>query len=433
MEVDWDFTPPQLDVVTDYESPEIVAVGGYGSGKTYLLARWAILRSLANPPGVAGMIVSNTWKNVKRAVLPHLRTALETIGQPYKVNMQDGTLVYGRGANKREIWFASGEIPENLAGANLGWAAMDEFALQDEEAHRRLASRLRDPKATMTRQLLMVGTPEGFNWAYRKGLSAKRILLPTWSNTFLPSDYHETLKRTFPDEQRYKMYVGGEAVQLEGAIYTNFADRHLRTCNNPDGGALAIGLDFNVAYMCTPVARCIGEEVHVFGEVVSTNTNTEEHVGRVKAWLLERKLARMKRADNGVTFGEFMLDATGQPIDAFMDASGAARKTSATRSDRDIVKALGFWPVHDASNPAVRDRISRVQYALAHDKLFVDPAGAPTVARALREHGYKRKSNPPVPNKEWAERETPLDAVTDALGYLVVGRVKGMSQAIRAG
>lgn len=434
-QVAWEFTPEQHDVIADYDSPEIVAVGGYGSGKTYVLARWALLRSLANPPGTVGIIVVNLWRNAKRAVLPHLRAALEEMGLPYRVNMQDGSLKYGRGKEQREIWFASGEIPENLAGPNLAWAAMDEYALQDEECHRRLASRLRDPRATTKRQLLMVGTPEGMGWGYKKSLEAKRVVMPTWSNTYLPAEYMDTLKRTFPDELRYRMYVGGEAVMLEGMIYTNFQDRHLRKCLNPDDtrGETCIGLDFNVGYMCTPIARCIGDEVHIWGEVMSTNTDTEAHLKRVREYLQAKGVGRMGRQGGGVAFGDYMLGPNGQAIDAFMDASGAARKTSATRSDRDIVKAMGFWPKHDPSNPPVRDRIGRVQYALAHDKLFVDPEGAPTVARALREHGYKKGSQPPEPNKRWGEREVPLDAVTDAVGYLVVGRVRGMVVTGRAG
>ena len=104
-----------------------------------------------------------------------------------------------------------------------------------------------------------------------------------------------------------------------------------------------------------------------------------------------------------------------------MDASAGARKTSATISDRDIIRNAGFWPRKPNANPVVKERIGRVQYALAHDQLLFDPDGAPFMFRAIQRHEYERGSNPPQPRKHWGDGDDPLDAATDALGYLVCG------------
>ena len=425
----WEFTPKQWSVMEDITSDEISAVGGVGSGKTFLLTRWAIHRSLVNPPSVMGLVVEPTLRQVKRVLVPEFRHAFESAGIPYTLNQSDYTLTWGPREERRTIWLASGEIPENLSGTTVGFAAMDEFALLDEEVYRRVTARVRDQKATLL-QKLYVGTPEGLNWAHDLSLRCKRVIMPTASNPFQPASYLRQLRKTFADPLRWKMYVEGEAVQLAGGIYTNFSERHCRSCENPRAGELAIGMDFNVAFMCTPIARCLGDEVHVIGEVVSAQTDTEKHIQRVKEYLITNGLAHMGREAGG--FDDRMIGNNNHAIEAHLDASSVARKTSSTRSDRDIVRAAGFWPRHDSSNPPVRDRIARMQYGFAHDKIFIDPVAAPVTCDSLRKHSYRKGSNPPEPQKAWRDGDIPYDAACDGLGYMVYNNVR-LTHGVRVG
>lgn len=410
-----DFTcyPKQWETIADTTSPARAFVGGYGSGKTRTLVMWAVDRALRNPKGSVVLLVEPTWGMVKKVLVPELRTILEAADIAYEVNKADWTFTF----EGRTIWCQSGEIPENISGLTVACAGIDEPAIQDEEVDRRVSSRIRDPKATC-RQMLYVGTHEGLGWVYRKVQQIPTVIAPSWENPFLPADFLHRLRARFAgDEMRFRMYVKGEAMSLQGGIYTRFAERHRVKCHNPREGNLVVGADFNVGFMCWPVARRLGNELHVCGEVISKSSTTEDHVRRVRDYLVRRGLATEGRGQ----FGGEMTDSRGERVEVFMDASGNARKTSATRTDKAIVKDAGFWPVCPSSNPLVRDRIELVQYALGRNLLYVDPDAAPFTCKALKEHAYAEWSDPPAPQKKWKQDEDPLDAATDALGYVVVG------------
>ena len=389
-------------------------MGGYGCGKTAGLVAWAVDRSARNPPDVVGLIVEPTWRQVRQVLMPAFASLFERMGVWHHVNRTDWVIHWG--PQRREIRLASGEIPENIAGQNVGFAALDEFGLMTEEVERRVVSRVRDPRATL-RQVLYVGTPEGGGWSYERVRTVKTVYARSLDNHFLPQDALDRLHELYRyDANRYAMYVLGEPRKIAGNIYSNFSPTtHGIPCDNPRGGRLVLGADFNVGLMVTPYARAIGNEVHVLGEIVSRNANTESHFQRVRDQMLENGLARV----GSTQFFAGLLDTSGNPVDIWMDASGTARKTSSTRSDRAILTDLGFQPRHKSTNPAVRDRIETVQHALGHGRLYVDPAARITT-KALLEHDYEPGSYPPSPRKRWGDKD-PLDAATDALGYMICG------------
>lgn len=412
-DVRWKAYGKQFDTIADLKSPARAFVGGYGAGKTKALVMWAFDRALRNPPGSAVLLVEPTWAQVKKVLVPELRALFEGSDVAYTVNKSDWTFQF----EDRTIWCASGEIPENISGMTVACAGIDEPAIQDEEVDRRVSSRLRDPNAVV-RQIAYFGTHEGLGWVYKKTQTVPTVVVPSWENPFLPPDFLHRLRDRFAgDEMRFRMYVKGEAMSLQGGIYSRFAERHRRRCDNPKEGTLVVGADFNVGFMCWPVCRLLKGELHVIGEVISKVTNTEEHCERVKDYLVKRGLARQQRGQ----FGTELVDSGNQRVDLHMDATATQRRTAATKTDKAIVKDAGFWPRCPTSNPAVRDRIETVQYALGHDLLFVDPDAAPFTAKALKEHAYAKNSDPPAPQKKFGENEDPLDAATDALGYAVMG------------
>lgn len=406
--------PHQFAIVKDRVSPYLALMGGYAAGKTACVVAWALDRSACNPPGVAGMIVEPTLRMIRQVLVPSFAQLFDRMGVAYSVHKTDWTLTWGPQA--REIRMASGEIPENLSGQNLAFAALDEAGLLAEEVERRVVSRVRDPRATL-RQVLLVGTPEGGGWFYERIQQIPTTYAKSMDNVYLAPDAIKRLTDLYAhDPARYAMYVLGQPRKIAGNIYSNYDPaKHLRPCENPRGGRLVLGADFNVGLMCTPVARLVSQEMHVVAEVISRQSNTEAHFQRVREFLLQRNLARM-----GTTqFFSGLLDTAGNPVEIWIDASGTARKTSATRSDRAILQELGFQPRHSSRNPAVRDRIETVQHALGHGRLYVDPAASFT-AKALLEHDYLPGSYPPAPRKVFGDKDA-LDAATDALGYMVCG------------
>lgn len=413
MIAEWRFWQHQLAIVSNTDDPVLALVSGYGGGKTYTLAHWAVLRALQNPRGCAVLLEGPTWRHGRRVLGRNVQLALESAGVKYALNKADLTFSFAG----REIWIASGDHPESLSGLDVACAGIDEPAIQEEEADRRVCTRVRDPRASI-RQILYTGTHEGLGWFYKRCQSIPVITVPSYANKSLTVDSVEQLKARFAgDPLRYQMYVEGKAVSISGGVYTCFSRANVATCANPKEGELVVGFDFNVGYMCTPVARVLGDEIHVFAEVISEQTTTEAHGAKVKEFLLSNGLASYTTS----SFGGSLTGPSGSRVSAWIDATGGARKTSATRTDAQTLRHLGFYVRHPSCNPPVRERIEVVQQSLNRKTLFLDEARAPVTTMALRDHAYAKGSDPPEPQKRWNSGEVPLDAAADALGYVVWG------------
>lgn len=419
--------PHQFRTLSNLTDPILILVSGYRGGKTWTGSRWIVDRALRNPPGLRSLVLEPTWSQIKSVAVPEIVAALESREVPFSLNQSDFTFKL---PGRREIICRSGDRPESVKGITAACGWMDEPAVQDSAMDEVFSTRVSDPAATI-RQRLYTGTHEGASgWFYEMTHKYPTITVPMWANIFLSDDTIASIKDRFNgDEARFKMYVEGQAQSLAGSIYSCYAERHRRKCANPGDGHIAIGADLNVGLMCWPIARVLNGELHVFAEVVSRNTTTEAHVERVKQFLLDRNLATFRQGQ----FGPELVDRSGQRVDVHMDASGTARKTSATRTDKTIVRDAGLWPRSPSSNPLVKDRIETVQYAFSHDRAFVDPAGAPFTDRALRLHEYERGSSPPQPKKHWGSGEEPLDAATDAFGYLATGVTPVLNRRVLVG
>jgi hypothetical protein len=162
------------------------------------------------------MYVSPTYVISSDASIPSFKEVLGDLGIPYKYQNNNHVLTI---ADKFEILFRSGDQPERIVGANLGFALIDEPALQSEEVFKRVLARVRDPKARR-RQLALAGTPEGLNWFFElsKDPNVHVIRAKTKDNFFLPPEYLSgLLDRYTPEEIR--AYTEGEFVSFDGAWF----------------------------------------------------------------------------------------------------------------------------------------------------------------------------------------------------------------------
>jgi len=128
-------------------------------------------------------------------------------------------------------------------------------------------------------------------------------------------------------------------------------------------------LDFNINPMCAVIGQRDGEWVHVFDEIVLADSNTaaacEEFLKRAEPW--------------------FRQSHPPVQVDVYGDATGDARRSSASRTDWQLVR--DFFGQHQdrcrasfhigSSNPAVRDRVNCVNAKLLSQagdrKLLIDP------------------------------------------------------------
>lgn len=427
----WDFWPKQGEVFDDDDTRRIIYQGAFAAGKSYLGARKTIKCSLLNPPDVPSLVVEPNWLMCKRIALREMCTALDSLGLRYEINRSPGQMELTFDRPQRTIWFASGENPLGLSGTTVGAIWQDEPAIQDEETHRRLASRLRDARGG--RWHLKTGTPEGFGWVHhltqkRHRISGellwKTIIATLWDNGSLTPDFIDSQLEDFSDPALYRMYILGEAAALSGNIYSAFSTQahHRPIGNMATTGRIVTGWDFNVHHMSTVIGVQHGQAVHFFGEVVTrspiSSVTTEEHAQRVVDFLLSKDLVELWPPE-GSNRRLQCRNGSGVVL-AVPDASGRRADTRSHDTDHAILDEMGFEVrTLGKANPPVYDRIANVQQWLRRRMVAWDPEGAPLSARAVQEHSYEKGSDPPVPQKDWGPKDLQFDHFNDATGYLL--------------
>lgn len=421
---------PQLRMVTDLSSPEVMLIGGVGSGKTMALAWAGVVRALVNPPGTDGLIISPTYNMLTAPMLETLFEVLEMVGVPYEQNKSDRVIVL---PGDRKIWLRSADKPERIKGINVAWVLFDEGASTSAESYKKAQERMRQSHTEpMVRQLLVATTPEGRRtWVYAReqsGDAGLNIIRATpYDNPGAPADWLQRLEQTYANDPAGRdQYIRGIATDMTGNIYTNLLEKHFQPCVEPRAGQLVVGWDFNVGLMATVL--CSWDEdarrLHVFDEVVSKRpAQTDRHADLVIDVLMKR--CGVQEVD--VNGKRQLRDGRGRPVLAFIDASSRALSTNAAWTDQQLVREAGFLIRSGDSNPLVRERVASVQYALAHDMILVD-SRAKQFARAFREHDYDKHGDP----RKDDSAEFQPDHYMDAFGYVVHGLIPIGSRHHRA-
>ncbi len=336
------FLPHQLqwwDLDTFYK----ILVGGYGSGKTYIGALRSLYLSYVNSPH-PGMYVSPTWALASKTIILTLKELMTKAELDYTFNQQRGEFVIDNWSGR--IWIGSGDKPDSLRGPNLSWAGIDEPFIQRKEVFDQMVARVRIASAEC-REIYLTGTPEQMNWGWqltnRTDLDMGIVFGSTLKNSYLPQQYKDTLLSTYSPEQ-IEAYVYGKFINLtQGRVYREFDREVHATGREVMELPIGIGMDFNVDAMTSIVFYKGTNWIHVFDEIRLKNSNTFEMCEILK-----------DKYPNAVVYP---------------DATGAARRSSATQSDHDIIKKAGFKIRSPRKNPPVRDRVNAVN-KLIRDKNF---------------------------------------------------------------
>ena len=425
LELDVELLAHQLDIATDTTSKYLVMEGGLGSGKTVALIVKMLALAWANP-GVAGLVVEPTHDLIGSILLPTFEELLGLWQVPWEHRSQwrgrqSVAILWPGTEHEVIVYLRSGDKPARITGFKVGWFLVDEHDLQKPGVWRRCISRRRDRRAKVS-QGCAFGTPEpGFGETYelfhKSPAPGTRLItgVSTRTNVFVAKDFADDLAATHPDE--LERVMSGKRMAKHGLVYSAFGPTHKRTCDNRLEGQLVIGADFNVSKMHWVLGRIVGEELHVWGELVGENTNTFEQTDEAIRML-----------------SSLFTDPWGQAIPAqhiarrfrvYADPSGGARRSSAPESDLAIMRRAGFLVEDFGGPPAVEDRIASVQDRLRKRYLLVDPQGAPELVRCLETQGYGRDGKPDK------DIDRGLDHGPDALGYVVAGHPSWMIHAPR--
>ena len=414
MQVKTNVTQPQADFLAlDCKFPAFVA--GFGTGKSEVMCTSALIDSFEGGAGSLIALYEPTYDLVRLILAPRLEQKLSDWGIRYKYNKSEN-IIYTSSSQVGDFVLRTLDNPDRIVGYESFRAKIDELdTLRKEHAQNawvKIIARNRQVPSTYRKQsekpmntVSVFTTPEGFKFVYDKWKKNKTpdyemIQASTLSNPFLPDDYVDSLRNTYP-AQLIEAYINGDFVNLtSGTVYTCF-DRKLNGTNRviEPGDHLHIGMDFNVGKMSAIV------------HVVDYNEDIERETTSVVAELM------------GLLDTPAMIDAIESKypdnrITIYPDASGQNRKTSnASETDISLLKK-SFTVKNRTKNPFVKNRVASVQAMLCNAnnvrRYFVNERTCPETANSLEQQVYNKAGEP--------DKTQDNDHPNDALGYFIHNR-----------
>lgn len=382
----------------------VAFVAGYGAGKTHSAALKALQLAMANP-GCEGAFVEPTYKMCKNIAAPMLSRMCKAMGIVYDFKQADMQFWVFVGNDEPEwtcIHLLTAKKPEGIDGLTLAWAIVDEAGQCEEVVAKKLLGRLREPRARQI-QLILCGTPEGGpgtwfgQWAEfgpKKMRADLLIRARTADNPHLPPSYLQRMRDSYT-ELEFRGYCEGYFVAAGGQVYRYVADKHQVRFEMDDTvpGRVEVWADFNVTKVVWLLAFISKDRVHVFDEIVSLNTYTDEQANKTRERLIRWGVHPDK-------------------IVCVHDANTSLKQTTTSgkpgKSDVAMLKEAGFKPKSRNQNPAVRDRIASVNTKLKNGTLVVDERCV-ELCKSLATQGRTEKGEP--------DKSGGLDHAVDALGY----------------
>lgn len=377
-------------------------VGGFGSGKTFV-GCLDLLLFAGEHPNVAQGYFAPTYRDIRDTFWPTIEEAGDLLGfrvvvrkADKEVHLYRGKLYYG------VIICRSMDDPGGIVGFKIARALVDEIDIMPTDkataAWRKIVARMRLVIPGVVNGIGVTTTPEGFKFVYQTFASGTRagysmVQASTYENeAFLPPDYIQSLKDTYPQEL-IDAYLMGEFTNLtSGTVYRNYSRTECRSGEGiKDGEPIHVGQDFNVSNMASVVyvERQSGEKQgwHAVGELVGL-VDTPDLIRTLKDRWPDRR------------------------IYIYPDASGKSRKTvDASTSDIALLTQAGFSVRAKEANPPVKDRILAVNTGYAKARLWVNDKACPRFAEAQEQQAYDKNG---VPDKSSGH-----DHLNDAGGYLV--------------
>jgi terminase large subunit-like protein len=400
--------PPQASVFECGKRFRVL-VAGRRFGKTYL-AMVELIRAAWGPGRLVWYVGPTNkqskmilWKSLKKMTKGYC--ASKPSETDLRIELVSGGTICLRGADNYD----------SLRGEGLDFVVLDEYASISREAWTEV---LRPALADREGGALFIGTPQGFNHFHQLVESAEGQ--PDWevfqfttaeggnvSLKELESAAQELDERTYLQEFEAKFQtlgVGRAYYPFDRAqsVKNYRFDPHVEFCWS---------LDFNTNPLCSVIVQIHNGVVVVLEELILPDSNTpaacEEFLSRTEKWF------------------------TGMPMHVcvYGDSTGEQRRTSASRTDWQIVKEFfGRYPERfsavfrvPSANPPVKDRINCVNAKLRNHagqyRLFVN-SGCKALIKDFEQVCWKTD---PHGNSlaELDKSDSHRTHVSDALGYLI--------------
>jgi len=404
-------TQPQADFYAlTCKHPAFVA--GFGTGKSETMANQAFMDASHSSNALIGLY-EPTYDLVRLIMAPRMEEKLQEYGVRYKYNKTEN-IIYTSNGSIGDFILRTLDNPARIIGYETYRAHVDEIDTLKEdkavEAWIKIMARNRQTPKGIDKPFNRVSaysTPEGFKFVYKYWKKDPRpgyemIQASTMSNPFLPDDYVDTLRSTYP-AQLIEAYINGEFTNLTaGTVYHEF-DRDLNKSDElmQDGEHLYIGMDFNVGKMSAVIHVKRGDDAHAVDEIMGAyDTSNMIQLIKDKYW----------------TYSNGKYNKT-RNLYIYPDASGDSRKTvDASTTDIDLLEQAGFFVIVDGSNPRVKDRINSVnamfKNAKGERRYFVNPNMCRLTVEAFEQQAYNANGEP--------DKTKDTDHPIDAAGYFIV-------------
>lgn len=371
-------------------------IGGFGSSKTFS-GCLDLLIFASRHPGTRQGYFAPTYPDVRDIFYPTIEEAAHLMGFTVdvktgnkEVHIYRGRVYYGT------IICRSMDNPQSIVGFKVARALVDEIDILPKDkanlAWNKIVARLRLKIDGVENGISVTTTPEGFKFVYSKFAenpteSYSMVQASTYENQeYLPPDYIDTLKETYPDEL-ISSYIMGQFVNLTaGTVYNGFNRVACRSSESiQEKEPLRIGMDFNVTNMSAVVYVMRGKQWHAVAEL-SGIYDTPAMIATIKQKWPEHN------------------------IRIYPDASGKSRKTvDASISDISLLEQAGFSVYTNPSNPLVRDRVISANKAFTSGIVFVNDTLCPEYTKCLEQLPYDKNGEP--------DKSTNLDHLPDAGTY----------------
>ena len=373
-------------------------VGGFGSGKTFI-GCIDLLNFFGKHPGTKQGYFGISFPSMRDIFYPTFEEAAHMLGYTVIVREANKEVhVYRNGFYYGTVICRSMDNPQSIVGFKISRALVDEIDVLNKDkaskAWNKIVARLRLKIDGVENGIGVTTTPEGFLFVYSKfkkepTKSYSMVQASTYENEqYLPEDYIETLKETYPGEL-INAYINGEFVNLtSGTIYTEF-DRDLHNTDVTWNGRepLHIGLDFNVCNMSAVICVIRNGACYDVDEITG-GYDTPSMIQSIK-----------ERYQNC-------------QINIYPDASGKNRNAQdASESSIHLLRQAGFQVLAKSKNPFVKDRILAMNTSFKKGIHFVNVSRCPVHASNLEQQVYNNAGEP--------DKTQNNDHTNDAIGYLI--------------
>ena len=402
--------PPQWTVFRS-DARFRVLVAGRRFGKTYL-ALTELCRA-AWSSGRLAWYVAPTYRQAKRIAWKPLKQ----MTRPYWASKPNETDLRIELISGGTICLRGADNYDSLRGDGLDFLVLDEYASIAREVWPEV---LRPALADKQGGCLFIGTPRGYNHFYDLYQDSQNK--PNWKTFQFTTEQggnvasEEIASATHElDERTYRQEFQASVENLTaGTVYYAF-DRagNVESARYNPRLPLFWSLDFNINPMCSIVGQRNGEQVHVLSEMVLPDSNSlaacEEFLKRTEPWIRVSYLPIH--------------------VSIYGDATGDSRRTSASRTDWQIVREF-FARYSDRlnavfcitkSNPPVKDRVNCVNSMLRNQagerRLLIDPGCKQLILDLERVHWKSDASGNLLGD---IDKSDPMRShASDALGYMI--------------